>query len=241
MMMVGCEKQADNETGTTKIKSFDLEIQGFNGASDAKTHWYNDVFWWDDGDNVVINGYVFKVVEKVGGGWKATIDETETQGFGSIDNFYYLAYPYDGSSARFNRESKTYGPIIFDGSVVPLAAITDSNKMTLTPCCAVLKGVSGNVYFYNGDPNAGGEPGCVDGHVLKKGMINISSKTLQADLDVHPEYELDYENEQLSNNNGYIIVPMLGESVTAWLYFEDEDLWTSHEVTLEKGRIYVIN
>ena len=234
MMMAGCEKQADNETSVTKMNSFDLEIQGFNGSSDAKTHWYNDVFWWDNEDKVVINGAVFSVV-KEDTVWKA---KTNIQGVEAIGGYYYLAYPYDENErARFN--NLKYGPITLDGTIIPLAAKTDSNKMTLTPCCAVIKGAS-SVGFYS--DREGNEPGC-SGKVYTSDnvYINTSNATLEDGTPMDME---NGENELWENGDGYIIIYLAGESVTAYLKVTDnvnyEERMTKEPVTLQKGRIYVI-
>lgn len=225
LLMVGCEKQKDS------FNSFTLNMKNLEDASGAKTHWYNHVFWWDSGDNVVINGTVFDVV-KDGSTWKAT----SSSGAEAIGDYFYLAYPYDevGGEAEFNSSNFTYGPVSFDGTL-PLAAKTKTNSMTLTPCCAVIIGAD-NVTFYNGDPNDGGESGVIDGEVLSTGYINAATATVQTG---EGSVALDYE-EGIDAVDGCIVIPMTSSSVTAWLGFNWDNRFTARAVVLEKGKIYVV-
>ena len=229
MMMAGCEKQAENEKVVDGINSFELNIQGFSDASGAKTRWDDAGLWWDENGNdfLVINGESFQVI-KDGNTWKAI--SVSGNGVDHDNGSYYVAYPStDGAS--YEKESHTYGPVLFDGTTIPLAAVTTSNSITLYPCCAVIKGAY-SVGFYS---DSEGNPGC-SGEIYTEAYINTSNATLVDGT--HMDME-NWDNTLTDDDgDGYIIIPLAGNSVTAFL--DVDGTMTTRPVELQKGHIYVI-
>ena len=227
MMMAGCEKQAENENTVNSMNSFDLNVQGFSDASGAKTHWSDAGLWWneDGSDYLVINGVSFQV-KKEGDKWKAI----STVGVGPDNGNFYVAYPYNGSN--YDQNNHTYGPVEFDdGTKIPLAAVTTSNSITLYPCCAVIKGAYSVGFYSDSERN----PGC-SGEIYTDAYINTSNATLVGGTPMDME---NWDNTLTDEDgDGYIIIPLSGNSVTAFLDVDGN--MTSHAVTLQKGHIYVI-
>lgn len=221
LLMVGCEKQKDT------FDSFTLNMKGFADASGAKTHWDNNVFWWDSGDQVIINGSVFNVV-KDGTKWKATAVD---QGATATDGYFYLAYPFvDDGIAEYHPEDKTYGTITFDGSVIPLAAKSNNNSMTLTPCCAVIKlDTSVNISFPTST-------------ITSKAYINIVNEQLSNSQQFLNRI-LAAKYMTRSDGKFYYAVPIIGESVTCSkiTFGTGRTAIQTNAVTLEKGKLYVVN
>lgn len=234
LAFAACDKPAEG------YDSFILDIAGFNGADGSKAYWDASGFWWenntdpDGGDAVLINGDVHNIYRD-GSQWK-THAEAPTN---PIDGNYYIAYAGNGDNTRgmvWNSDSKLYGPVTFDGSIVPLAICGNSNRMTLWPCCAVIRTPAGGLWspivFMDDESN----PGTVSGRILSSGYINPATSSLVFDE------EMDYSEGirvPISGNDGvydYYVIPMEGNSVTAFLTINDEP--TSHEVTIRKGVLY---
>lgn len=226
MMMAGCEKQADNDKVVNGINSFELNIQGFGNPSGAKTRWDDAGLWWEEGDELVINDVIYSVGRRDDGTWIATTESTT--GAEAVGSLYYVAYPSTGVVTGSVSTAHTYGPIDFDGTTIPMAAVTSTNSITLYPCCAVLKmatGVYGESISFTD----------VDGKICSSGTIDIESKTIISGTSI--------EDNALSpvtvGDYDYYIVPMEGESVTCTIVTD----WglSAENKELRKGVIYKID
>lgn len=240
LMLAACGKENDG-VAEQGYDSFVISVADLGGAGNAKAHWGSanaNGFYWDNGDGVLINGIEHTVNSTVNSSGDVTWTTTGTR-VDPIDNGFFYVASYNGGvrTDRAINGGRSYGPVNFDGGI-PLACKGKTNKLTLYPCCAVLKVGSsyGGVTFYDGNPEEGASCGTVSGKVLAKGIIDINNVCLSGGEEIDYNEPFTMGNE---NGEGYIVVPMEGKSVTAWLSF---DGWynSATAVTLEQGYIYVI-
>lgn len=233
LMIAGCEKQNGTIDNASGIDEFNISLKGFTGASGAKTYWDDYGLWWDSvgTDMIIINGKVFEI-KKENGTWKA---KGLNGGVDAEEGNYYVAYPYSPTSANYNSNTHLYGPITFvddenppEKDVIPMAAVSNTNNLTLIPCCAVIKGAY-SVEFYS--DREGQEAGTCSGEIYTIAYIDMSNAKLV-------EGTADHNTLTDGDGDGYIIIPLAGESVTAFLNVDGN--MTSHAVTLQKGHVYVI-
>ena len=219
LLLGGCTKQEQ------AFSSFNVDVAPFR--SEVKTHWDAAGLWWDEYDELMVNGNVHTLSKNTDGTWKTTGEETQ-----AIGGLFYVAYP-DGA---WDAGSKTVSGLTFDGSVVPLAAASSSNNITLTPCCAVVrvKGECGDLEFYTEDEEAG----TVSGAIYESGAIDVARQAIIGDE------EISYDGlfpELMDDDYTYFILPMGGADVKAVLSFEYGTYTTSSAVTLKKGYIYTVS
>ncbi len=236
LMLAACGKE-NGDVAEQGYDSFVISVADLGGAGNAKAHWGSanaNGFYWDNEDKVLINGIEHTVHDNGNGTWTTTgtrVDPID-------DGFFYVA-SYNGRVDDGNpiNGGRSFGPVVFNGGI-PLACKGKTNKLTLYPCCAVLKVGSsyGGVTFYDGNPEEGASYGTVSGKVLANGYIDINNVCLSGGDEIEYSEPFTMGNE---NGEGYIVVPMEGKSVTAWLSF---DGWhnSATAVTLEQGYIYVI-
>lgn len=231
LLLAGCDKEQQG------YDSFILDIAGFNGADGSKAYWDDQGFWWvnttstSDGDVVRINGDVHHIYRD-GDQWKTHAAAATNP----IDGNYYIAYAGNGDltgvDLGWDSGSKLYGPVTFDGTIVPLARSGSGNRMTLDPCCAVIKGAS-HVDFFLNNPEEDESKGVISGVVYASGYISPANSSI-----VDGE-RLDYENG-IDGDGEYIIIPLGNEPVTAYLQFDFERN-TTKAVTLKKGYFYNVS
>ena len=219
MMMVGCEKQADNDKVVNGINSFELNIQGFSNASGAKTYWSDAGLWWEVGDELAINGVKFTVGKNAQGKWIAT-SEAE------VSPDFYVAYPYIANG--YNSTDHTYGSFEFDGTMIPMASVTDSNSITLRPCCAVIK-------VKNCDWAAITFDDIISGAAYSAGTIDISTHSIIGSEGT------DYFESAITddNNNAYIVIPLGPDGIEATFTICEHQ--TSEPHKLVNGGLYVVD
>lgn len=202
--------------------SFELTT-AVHDASGAKTHWSASGLFWDNGDKVMINGNIHNISGS-GTSWNTTGTQTE-----AIDDYFYVAYP----TGTWDRGTKT---VSWNGTKVPLACKGKTNKMTLYPCCAVIKVVGGGYALSFTDSE--GNPGTESGAVLTSGTIDVSSATLTGGTEFDYNYEMEPAGDD-GDGNGIFVIPMRGNSVSAKLSVDYNE--TSDVVTLQKGYMYVVD
>lgn len=224
LLAVGCTKPVS-------YSSFVL-TPSIRDASGAKTTWSaNGLFWSAGGDVVSINGNMHRVVHGGGTEW-----HTEGVQTGALaDGNFYIASP--ATSGAWSEGSRTFGPVSFDGDNVPLACVGKTNKLTLYPCCAVLKvqGLTNNVVveLYT-DENL------VDTvEVPMRGTIDIVGRRITGGSGYTNMLE-----GTVSGGDTYFVIPMTGNSVSAALLIYDDDGNegnTNAAYTLNKGTLYTID
>lgn len=231
LLLAACDKEQQG------YDSFILDIAGFSGADGSKAQWNDSGFWWENntdpegGDVVRINGDVHHIYRD-GDQWKTHAAAATTP----IDGNYYIAYAGNGDltgvDLGWDSGSKLYGPVQFDGTIVPLARSGSGNRMTLDPCCAVIKittGFAGSLSFDDVDGMI-----CSEGYISPaEAVITNGSSLLDADDPAIYPCATDI------NGYDYFIIPMEGSSVTCKIITDNGDETAAK--TLRKGVLYVVN
>ena len=200
MMMAGCEKQAENEKVVDGINSFELNIQGFSDA----------------------NNVSFRVI-KDGDTWKAI----STDGVGPDNGNFYVAYPYTDGAGYSNH---IYGPITFSNTTVPLASVSNTNSLTLYPCCAVIKlNASKKISFT-----------ITEGQIATGGYIDTQSKTIINPTGTTTSIALKSYMQE-ADGYYYYVVPIVGERLVCSKIKFGTTSTTAASITLEKGKIYKVD
>lgn len=223
LLLAGCDKGAS-------YSSFELSTADFRGADGAKTHWAAQGLYWEDGDVVVINGNEHTINDG-GSSWSTSGPKTN-----SIDGYFYVAYP----SGPMSDDGTTVSGVDFSGGVVPLACKGKTNKLTLYPCCAVIKIVDS--YTFMNFLDADDTPGVVKGDVLVSGSIDVADACVRGnDVINYSErfYPVDLGDYSGEGYN-YFVIPMDGGVLRAKLSFDEWHV-TEDVVELRAGYMYVIN
>lgn len=226
LLLAGCDKGAS-------YSSFELSTADFRGADGAKTHWAAQGLYWNDGDKVVINNYGH-TIHGSGSSWYTTADDQQATS-AKGDGYFYVAYPFGTMN-----DDGTVSGVDFSDGVVPLACKGKTNKLTLYPCCAVIKIV--DTYSYLTFQDADGNLGVDKGDVLVSGSIDVANACVRGDDVI--DYSESFYPVDLGDYSGdgysYFVIPMDGGVLRAKLSFDD---WyeTNDVVELRAGYMYVIN
>lgn len=225
LLLAGCDKGAS-------YSSFELSTADFRGADGAKTHWAAQGLYWNAGDKVVINGNEH-TINGGGSSWHTEGPSTE-----DIGDYFYVAYPVQNNTTM-SGDGTTVSGVDFSGGAVPLACKGKTNKLTLYPCCAVIKIVKdySTLTFLDADDT----PGVVEGDVLVSGSIDVANACVRGDDVINYEESLDpvYSDDGDDGYN-YFVIPMNGGVLRAKLSFDDWHV-TNDVVELRAGYMYVIN
>ena len=229
LLLAACDKEQQG------YDSFILDIAGFSGADGSKAYWNDQGFWWenntnpDGGDVVRINGDVHNIYRD-GSQWKTHAGAATTP----IDGNYYIAYAGDGDNTRgmgWDSGSKLYGPVTFDGSIVPLARSGSGNRMTLDPCCAVIK-MAKDTYGEKISFDVVSGKICSAGYIDPANLCIVNGTALTVSISPC--------SNNMDDGYDYYIIPIEGNSVTCTIS-TDWGSETSEPKTLRKGYVYVIN
>lgn len=228
LMLAACGKE-NGGVAEQGYDSFVISVADLGGAGNAKAHWGSanaNGFYWDNGDKVLINGIEHTVNGSSNGTWTTTGTRVDP-----IDNGFFYVASYNGEANPDYKINggRSYGPVDFDGGI-PLACKGKTNKLTLYPCCAVLKVV-----------NAGSDVATLflSQEVPLAGTIDIASATVQGS-----DYTDAFEEVQGSDGTVYFVLPMESGSISTTIYIEDGDgnsKETPDEVTIQKGCLYEID
>ena len=228
LMLAACGKE-NGGVAEQGYDSFVISVADLGGAGNAKAHWGSanaNGFYWDDGDKVLINGKEHTVHGSSNGTWTTTGTRVAP-----IDNGFFYVASYNGEANPDYKINggRSYGPVDFDGGI-PLACKGKTNKLTLYPCCAVLKVV-----------NAGSDVASLflSQEVPLAGTIDIASATVQGS-----DYTDAFEEVQGSDGTVYFVLPMESGSISTTISIEDGDgnsKETPDEVTIQKGCLYEID
>lgn len=223
LLLAGCDKGAS-------YSSFELSTADFRGADGAKTHWAAQGLYWNEGDVVVINRNAHSI-QRGDTCWYTSGPSTDPIG----DYYFYVAYPYGTMST----DGTTVSGVDFSGGVVPLACKGKTNKLTLYPCCAVIKIVD-NYWTLNFLKADGNTPGVVEGNVLRSGSIDVDSACVRGTDTIHYSESLNpVDLGEYSDGYNYFVIPMDGGVLRAKLSFDGHK--TKKVVDLRAGYMYVIN
>ena len=237
LMLAACGKENDG-VAEQGYDSFVISVADLGGAGNAKAHWGSanaNGFYWDNGDKVLINGKEHAVHGSGTNTWTTTGPQVNP-----IDNGFFYVASYNGAvETRYVKdEGRSYGLVAFNGGI-PLACKGKTNKLTLYPCCAVVRSTSyGHLDFLD----ANDEFGTVSGRVLRSGNIDIANVCLSGGEEIEYGSGIDVTDTVYTDENEYyyFIIPMEGKSVTAKLQF-DWDKTTRAPVTIQQGYIYDVD
>ena len=227
LMLAACGKENDG-VAEQGYDSFVISVADLGGAGNAKAHWGSanaNGFYWENGDGVLINGIEHTVHGSSNGPWTTTGERVDP-----IDNGFFYVASYNGvvSTDKAN-DGRSYGPVNFDGGI-PLACKGKTNKLTLYPCCAVLKLV-----------NVGSDMATLilSQEVPSAGTIDIASATVQGS-----KYT-DEISSEVSGGTVYFVLPMESGSISTYISITIDDgenyKETTDEVTIQKGCLYEID
>lgn len=234
LMLAACGKENDG-VAEQGYDSFVISVADLGGAGNAKAHWGSaNGFYWDDGDKVLINGIEHTVHGSGTGTWTTTGDPVT-----SIDNGFFYVASYNGGVDVGNpiNGGRSFGSVDFSDGGIPLACKGKTNKLTLYPCCAVVR--SQNYTFLELFDADGSSYGTVSGRVLRSGNIDIANVCLSGGQEITYEEGI-YPAYTDDNGYNYFIIPMEGKSVTAKLKF-DWEITTRAPVTIQQGYIYDVD
>lgn len=242
LLFGACDKHdSASDPDSNSYSEFFINPPSFNTPSGAKVYWDDDGLWWSPfGDLVLINGNLYQIIKGTGPNgatqWKT---EGRLQTFKVDDHFYCCYIGQTLQSPRWDVENKIYDSVNLE-NIVPLVGDSRDNKMTLKPCCAVLKIIN-----------------------LDRNIINIKIPVALADKfpysgDIDPVNALvanpgnkknQFSNIAPINSTAYVILPMVRNSIptTGQLEFKYKEggttitKFTRSAVTIEKGSVYVID
>lgn len=234
LLLAGCNKEQQG------YDSFILDIAGFSGADGSKAQWNDSGFWWENntdpegGDVVRINGDVHNIYRD-GNQWKTHASAATNP----IDGNYYIAYAGNGTNTTgmgWDSGSKLYGPVTFDGSIVPLARSGSGNRMTLDPCCAVIKVKSNSNVKINLTYEASATH-----RAAKTAYIDPSTASLTNSTGAAVK---TYSGLVPQDGYAYCVIPIVGSELTcSRIRFNNSTVTnkdTQHEVVLKKGYLYTV-
>lgn len=236
LMLAACGKENDG-VAEQGYDSFVISVADLGGAGNAKAHWGSanaNGFYWDDGDGVLINGIEHTVHGSSNGTWTTTGTRVDP-----IDNGFFYVASYNGAvSTDKANDGRSYGPVDFSDGGIPLACKGKTNKLTLYPCCAVVRSASySHLDLYDADYNKG----TASGRVLASGNIDIANVCLSGGEEIDYENGIDATYTDENTGYNYFIIPMEGKSVTAMLEFDWGMQTTSAPVTIQQGYIYDVD
>lgn len=239
LIMVGCAKEQKT------FNRFMLNDPMFTSDGEKVYLDYNvsgSRLLYEDGDYLRINGEQF-TVEKVGSNWYASGTEI------TADKFY-VAYASDNKI-----EAGSAGPEYwFDfrtnyGSsrCMVLAGASDSNVLTLTPACAVIRFYSGGasydwvrIGFEASKVPSRGKVSATTGRISGPCtyLAGVTSGGAGQFLEMQESPTSDYY---------YVAVPIEGSSISTYIYFDWQQSGqsqtkyrTSGQVTLQPGKVYSV-
>lgn len=217
LALAACDKPAEG------YSSFELST-AVKGADGAKTHWTDKGLFWNSGDAVIINGNRHQLSGS-GTSWYTSGEST----FPKDDGYFYVAYP-EGSMSD---DGTTVSGIDFSDGTVPLACKGKTNKLTLYPCCAVIKipdvSIPLNLMLNDGKTT-----------VPVSGSIDVENNLVVGDETT------DIITNFVTGGDSYFIIPMESNSMTATLLIYNEDgdvneVSSNEAVTLNNMTLYVVN
>lgn len=226
LLMTSCGKDSQG------FDSFVLSTADFNDANGSKAHWDASGYWWENAtsstdptcDAVLINGTSHNIYyDGTNHLWKTHGDAVSPDG-----GYFYVVYA--GSMTPSNYSSRTYGPVTFDGTFVPLSAKGQGNSLTLYPCCAVLKvnqQVPIRFTITSGSIATGGYIDADNNEIINStGTTNLIAK-----------------NKYCANVGGYYyyVVPIVGNELVCSQIKFNTTKTNAASITLTKGNVYTVN
>lgn len=252
-MTVSCDKDEKQSSG--EVKSFDkfiLKEASFKNQMKSYVDYdYDNVIdslsriLYEEGDVIYVNGHPFSLYKEEDH-WVATADQAVTA------ETFYIGH-VDGAITSFS--SPNYTASISDNNTtttgIVMAGSTNTNVITLSPCFAVLLFKPADISQYTSV-----RVGFDYNSIPRNFTINASLGQISASSSYFSQASSGDDNTLLTmkktDNSGnslgyyYIAVPIRGNSVNTKLYIMYTKSGTPYyrvtesEVTLSKGKVYII-
>lgn len=245
LLFGACDKHdSASDPAPNSYSEFFINPPSFNSISGAKVYWDDDGLWWSpSGDLVLINGNQYEIIK----GTDPNTHATQWKTVGGLrtekvnDNFYCCYIGQDPQTTTWDVNNKIYHNVNLT-NIVPLVGESRDNKMTLKPCCAVLKFINltdtvNSISF----PLIAGTKFRLSGdldpvHALVKNTPSGTQYNVNSFQNVYPD----------ANGTAYVVMPMSADSYTTnnkvtFKFKQKGTKQTNGPVTINKGYIYVID
>ena len=248
LLFGACDKHdSASDPAPNSYSEFFINPPSFNTPSGSKVYWDDDGLWWSpSGDLVLINGNMYQIIKGTDPNTGATQWKTAggRQTYKVDGNFYCCYIGQTTQSTTWDAENKIYHNVNLT-NIVPLVGESRDNKMTLKPCCAVLKIINldckiDNINFPSLGKNKFRLAGDLDPvNAVVKNTPSGSSFNVESFADIMPD----------ANGTAYVIMPMAVNqcatrgAVTITYTINDIQYTkaTRSSVTINKGYVYVID
>lgn len=193
-------------------------------CGDSKLTFDHNGLWWVGGDMICINGKDHELFNENG------VWHTEGEPVESVNGKFYVGI----SPAEWVEDSLRYGPYNFvDDQIIPLAIAGTTNRLTLWPCCAVIRSMQYDYAYIT----------VTNGAIAKYGYIRPGETLAQCNIVLGDDGEDLGEGDwqAISGDDGanYFVLPIVGDEVDVMLDFGEEI--TPNPVRLQKGYFYDLN
>lgn len=237
-----CDKHdSASDPAPNSYSEFFFNPPSFNTPSGSKVYWDDDGLWWSpSGDLVLINGTQYEITK----GTDPNTDATQWKTVGGqqtfkVDDNFYCCYIGQETPApdTWDDTNKIYHKVNLT-NIVPLVGESRDNKMTLKPCCAVLKIINldrtiTSIQFPGTQFRLVGDLDPVNALVVNPTSNTNIFKSISAD----------------ANGTAYVVMPMSANSYSTtnkvvFKYPENGTTITKKTrsaVTINKGYVYVID
>lgn len=241
LLFGACDKHdSASDPIPNSCSEFFFTAPAFNSPSGSKVYWNDDGLWWDEsGDLVLINGTQLEIYKAGDTVWKTRGGSAPVA---HLNHNYYCCYiGQDPQTTTWDENNKIYHNVNLT-NIVPLVGESRDNKMTLKPCCAVLKFINltdtvNSISF----PLIAGTKFRLSGdldpvHALVKNTPSGTQYNVNSFQNVYPD----------ANGTAYVIMPMSADSYTTnnkvtFKFKQKGTKQTNGPVTINKGYIYVID
>lgn len=220
LLLTSCVRDNIEPNAYTNFFFSDVHFGG-----DSKLYFDYQGLWWDDGDLVYINGKEHTLFNEGGGSWRTVGERVE-----KLNGKFYVGIPW----AEFDPSLCRYGEYDFtDGVTIPLAIAGTSNRMTLWPCCAVIRSTRFDQMTIEAIWN---------GEIARTGYI-YPGETLDACRIEATDWIVD--GDEITKIDGpdayYYVLPLVSSEVEIVIVFSEdwEEVHTTAEsVKIKKGYFY---
>ena len=203
-------------------------LYGPNLCNTSKMVFDNQGLWWTAGDHIFVNGKDHEVLTDGEGNWR-----THGTQVSSHNGKFYVGIPLD-PIAHWDEINCLYGPYNFtSGDIVPLAIASSTNRLTLWPCCAVIRSTQYDYAYIT----------VTNGKIATYGYIQPGETLAQCNITLGGD-GTDLDNGDwfaIGGSDGayYFVLPIVDDEVEAILDFGSEV--TPNPVVLKKGYFYDLN
>lgn len=196
-------------------------------CGDSKLSFDHNGLWWEGGEMICINGKDHLLVSEDG------VWHTEGEPVERVNGKFYVGI----SPAEWDPSALRYGPYNFvDDQIIPLAIAGTTNRLTLWPCCAVIRTTQYRELILED---------IWSGAVARSGFVYpgeslASCRIVTGEDPISPGEVL----EAIDGEDGayYFVLPIVGdedfEAILTFETFDWEYVTTPDAVVIKKGYFY---